>query len=436
MMKLFFTTIFALIFTASAFGAEGGYFMKKPALNPYDAETMRAYEEAKTEDAKLKILADAAQNEKAGAALIFNLAGLLAANGRFEDAAAYYTKALKIEPDFFLAQKNLGMCLINAGKKEEAFKELAKASALAGGSDANVLAAMASISFERGENSAALACLNQALMYEPSNANLLLAKGGALLRLNQSAEAADIFEVILKKDGASAAAWDGLFIARLQNAENARALAVWEAFNKAAPDSAPKRAETAADLSLNLGLYERAKDIYIDALSAGGLSSASKADNVARAFLGAQAYLECVQFCAKAENSASNSDYKAAIVQSRAEALYALGKNAEAQVLCEELLKSGSAKPRTHFLAARIYAQNGEDARAAAAFEAACADDSLALNARLLKARSLINLGDYAGALASLEAAQKISYSENCALLISGIKKNLKAKDDLEKPSR
>ncbi|HTM10272.1 MAG TPA: tetratricopeptide repeat protein [Verrucomicrobiae bacterium] len=56
-----------------------------------------------------------------------NFAGLLAEDGRFDEAIAYYQRALEIDPRFDDARSNLGNALAAQGKTEEAFAQYREA---------------------------------------------------------------------------------------------------------------------------------------------------------------------------------------------------------------------------------------------------------------------------------------------------------------------
>jgi tetratricopeptide (TPR) repeat protein len=56
-----------------------------------------------------------------------NLANAFLSRGRFEDAAAYYTAALRIQPQYALAEYGLGSALANQGRTREAIAHFARA---------------------------------------------------------------------------------------------------------------------------------------------------------------------------------------------------------------------------------------------------------------------------------------------------------------------
>lgn len=128
-----------------------------------------------------------------------NFAGLLAEDGRFDEAIAYYRRALEIDPQFDDARSNLGNALVAQGKIEEAFAQYREALRL----NPNSLIAHHNFALtlaRQGRIDEAIEHYRKALEIEPrfleghNNLGLLLATKG------QYAEAIDHYRKALEID--------------------------------------------------------------------------------------------------------------------------------------------------------------------------------------------------------------------------------------------
>ena len=90
-------------------------------------------------DESIKILSEAAGEKNCSAAIPFTLGNFLYRSGNFEAAAAAYSSALEKMPNFFAARKNLAYSLDRIGKEKQARENFAKALALSGNSDVDIL---------------------------------------------------------------------------------------------------------------------------------------------------------------------------------------------------------------------------------------------------------------------------------------------------------
>ena len=227
-------------------------------------------------DESIKILSEAAGEKNCSAAIPFTLGNFLYRSGNFEAAAAAYSSALEKMPNFFAARKNLAYSLDRIGKEKQARENFAKALALSGNSDVDILLWLAAYAARRSDYSAALSCVEQALIQVPERLDALYAKAFYLFNLDMYSQAAKICEDILNKKFPDAATLKllGKCRAKLQDAAGAIA-----AFSMV-PESDADRKKTqiiCADILFSKQAYFEAAKIYESEGDRERLLEASKA---------------------------------------------------------------------------------------------------------------------------------------------------------------
>jgi tetratricopeptide (TPR) repeat protein len=132
-----------------------------------------------------------------------NLATALQADGKFDEAAAHYRRAIELQPDYAPAYNNLGTALRASGRFDDAIAEYGRALSL------------------RAE-------------YPEAHYNL----ANALTEAGRPAEAADHFRVALQKNPGAADVHNNLGIALMRQGKTEPAIAEFRAALEAEPNSA------------------------------------------------------------------------------------------------------------------------------------------------------------------------------------------------------
>jgi tetratricopeptide (TPR) repeat protein len=117
-----------------------------------------------------------------------NLALVLSRHGRAEDAAAHYTEALRIKPDFAEAHNNFGLLLADRGQGDAAIKQFSEALDLKP-SCAEAHFNLGRIWADRGKTENAIAEYRQALSIKPDYVEAFVNLGNNLADRGQAAEA-------------------------------------------------------------------------------------------------------------------------------------------------------------------------------------------------------------------------------------------------------
>ena len=223
-----------------------------------------------------KILKEAVADGRDGAAVTFNLGNALFRNGDYAGAAKAYSAALSKIPNFFAARKNLAYSLDRLGDGERARENFAKALALSGGSDADILLWLASHYSGKSDWSSALSCVDAALVHAPERAGAEYAKAFYLFNLGRHAEAAKTCERILAKNFPDAAALKLLGKCRAKSGDLPGAIAALSMVPQDDPDF--RSAEILrADIFFSARAYAEAAKIYESLGEDGRLGAAAEA---------------------------------------------------------------------------------------------------------------------------------------------------------------
>lgn len=259
-MKKFLTELLLLAAPLAAL-AQGlvGDMLELPSMHKYEAEVVAKAAKADTPAEARGILLEHADKSWAGAPLFFNLGNACYRLGDYAEAAKHYEASLA-KRKFFHAYKNLGYALSASGKSEEARGAFLRALAISGGSDADILLWLADFHARRGDIGAALAMCDQALVYEPSNGAVCLAKCRFLLELELFAQAEKFSSEMYSKTS------DARYLrlrARAQlGARDYRSAAASIELLKAAGAAEPGDAALLGDLYFTLGDFRGAARVY------------------------------------------------------------------------------------------------------------------------------------------------------------------------------
>jgi tetratricopeptide (TPR) repeat protein len=117
-----------------------------------------------------------------------NLGFVFQAQGKLEEAVALYRQAVTLDPDLLMAHMNLGFGLINLGRADAAEESLRRVIALAPG-HAIALQSLGVIAAQRGDFPDAEAMLRRALELQPDYAEALNNLGSLLMQTRRLPEA-------------------------------------------------------------------------------------------------------------------------------------------------------------------------------------------------------------------------------------------------------
>ena len=139
----------------------------------------------------------------------YNLANLLKAEGRLEEAVSHYRQAIDLEPESAQARNNLANTLQALGRLDEAVRAYGGAMEVRP-NDATIHVNLANVHKEQSALDAAAASYTKALSLDPALDDARLALGEVQRSLGRFDAALATFEALLRRDPRNAAARLGL----------------------------------------------------------------------------------------------------------------------------------------------------------------------------------------------------------------------------------
>jgi Flp pilus assembly protein TadD len=138
-----------------------------------------------------------------------NLAVDLADEGRYSEAIALEQRVLERDPDYAIAQYNIGYCQYRSGRWEEARRNLARAIALSP-ADPEAYVYLGLTEYREGQFAGAATSLRRAVEISPENARYRFTFGLMLKALGDLAGARAEFQTALELDPTLSAAHEQL----------------------------------------------------------------------------------------------------------------------------------------------------------------------------------------------------------------------------------
>lgn len=341
-----------------------------------------------------KILKEAVADGRDGAAVTFNLGNALFRNGDYAGAAEAYSAALSKIPNFFAARKNLAYSLDRLGEGERARENFARALALSGGSDADILLWLAWHYSGKSDWGAALSCVDAALMHAPERAGAEYAKAFYLFNLGRHAEAAKTCERILEKKFPDAAALKLLGKCRAKSGDLPGAVAALSMVPQDDPDF--RSAEILrADIFFSGRAYAEAAKIY-ESLGEGGRLGAA-----AEALARAGEFEKALEVLAKLPDSAGK-------FRSQARALIGLGDAEGAKKSLTACLAEEPDDPYACFELAKLSFAGGDCNLAKILYNRAQKDETYSVAAKV----GLMSVAVKTGALGEAVSIASALYAQ------------------------
>ncbi len=229
--------------------------------NAYEAKVMAKVKEEKSDKLRLEILLEAAKSEKAGAAIFFNTANLAAGLSDFKTALEFYKKALNLEPEFYLAKRNLAFLYYKEEKYEEASAYFAEALRLSNDDVLGISEAFASALISLKRYDEALTILENALIFDGKNLNLMRSKAFCLKETGQYDRLEKYAKYVLNLYPDEAVFWRLLARINLEKNNANSAIANLEALKKINAANAEDMI-LLGDVYLSLNLFSKALDAY------------------------------------------------------------------------------------------------------------------------------------------------------------------------------
>lgn len=383
-------------------------FGNLPTLSARDSQLLKRAEAAESAREKIEILEDAVESSRAVDAAAFALGNAYFSLGEYEKAAAAYEKSLAKLPNFFAARKNLAYARDALGDSEGARKNFLAALALSGGSDSDILFKLAEGYAKAEDWSAALDCINRAILYSSGeNPAAQYARAYYLFKIGRFAESAAACGRVLARNRADSAALCLLGNCRSRLGDFAGA---YSAFSQVPADSPQFGAAqiARADILFSQKCYARAAEIYLERGEKSRAVRAAQAAALSGDFHTAQS------LAAKLPDSPEKRNILA-------RAYIGLGDAAAARKILSEILAENPSDAFACFESAEIAFAEKNYNLAKILYKRAESDEKYFNAARFGSAKTCVKTGDFAQAIALVrslrasnpELAQYIEYLKN-----------------------
>ena len=188
-------------------GSYGFLSGAEPDLRPSEFEILReVIDLMKVNSKAAAAMLVQRKSPDSSAAVDFILANLQFQNGELAGAAASYEEALKKFPDFRRAEKNLGLLRVQMNQLDQAARHLARAIEL-GDRDGRTYGLLGYSYVNLGNDLAAEAAYQNAVLAQPDVKDWQLGLARALLAMDKNKEVAALFAALIEKDPGDATLW-------------------------------------------------------------------------------------------------------------------------------------------------------------------------------------------------------------------------------------
>ena len=346
-------------------------------------------------------------------AMLFNLGSLQFEEGQSTKAMSNFRKALKIQPNFRDAHRNLAIAHVQAGDYKEAEPSLRRAMEL-GSQDGLTMGLLGYCLSQSGRSHDALQAYRMAKLTMPDELQWQLGEATALMDLNELQEAASIYEHVLRVSPERVAIWVNLADVHFRQGQQILAIADLEVARRL------NALDASAILSLghmylNEALTEKAMSCYRQALKDPVPLAFQKFADAVDYLVRYQFWDQASQFVMEIKKVAEydaqiKEDSKAAHQFERAGAMIEieLGDPEAGASRLQSLLKKDPLDGLILITLSEHFVENKETEKALMLLERAALIDEFAVQAQRRRGEILALRGDYSAALDALKNAQAI----------------------------
>ena len=234
----------------------------EPKLSPEEKKVLESVAEnmgKKDRKGAISILSENALTDDSPA-LLFNLASLLFEQGQAPASITNFTKAIKLQPNFRDAHRNIAIAHVQEGDFIKAEPSLRRAIEL-GAQDGLTMGLLGYCLNQSGKPNDALQAYRMAKLTMPKEIQWQVGEATALMKLGSLEKAASIYEGILIDEPKRVGIWVNLANIRMQQGESVRAIADLEAARRLGGLD-PVAMITLGHLYLNEELSDQAMNCY------------------------------------------------------------------------------------------------------------------------------------------------------------------------------
>ncbi|MGH0031995.1 MAG: tetratricopeptide repeat protein [Myxococcota bacterium] len=411
-------------------GSYGFLSGAEPDVNTTELEMLReVIELMKVDTRAAAAMLQGAVGPNSSAAVDFILANLQFQNGDLPGARKNYEGALAKFPDFRRAHKNLGLLLVQSEQFGPATKHLSKAVEL-GDRDGRNFGLLGYCHLQLENVIAAEEAYQSAILQEPEVRDWQVGLAQALLGRGKHDEAAALFDSLLKEKPEDAQIWMlqanayiGLDrpLAAAVNLEAVRALG----------KAQPRTLVLLGDVYMNEGMYDLAKDAYLEAIEKDAQGTGFETSvRAAELLVRTQAWAEAGEILASIGKRYPKleTDDELRVLTLRAKRARATGGDAEAARLLEQVVERDGTRGDALLELAAYHHEKGDAERALLMVERAEKLEAHEYQALLVHAQFRVADGDYAKAAELLRKALEIRNEPRVERFLARVEQAVRAR--------
>lgn len=348
---------------------------------------------------------------ESSASLDFILANLQFQNGQEKEAIATYRSALGKFPDFRRAHKNLALLLIQEGEFRGAVEHLTRALEL-GDRDGRNYGLMGYAYMHLESYLAAETAYRSAILQEPDSRDWQLGLARSLLARREYRPAIALFRSLIEEDPDDASLWllqANAYIGSEQPREAAANIEAARMMGEAQPASLV----LLGDIYMNEGVYELAKEAYLDVIR--GDEAGERFETAYRAaelLVRTQSHAQAREILDTIERRYPGlpSEDELEVLTLEAKVAEAQGREQEAADLFRTIVERDGTRGEALLALAQHYREQGEPERAALMLERAQRLEDFEYRALLSHAQLRVAERDYPKAAELLRSALEIEH--------------------------
>ena len=349
----------------------------------------------------------------ASAVFDFTLGNVYFQNEDLTNAVKYFEAALAKFPDYRRAQKNLAFALVREGDYKNAIKPLTRTISL-GGADGKVFGLLGFAFMSEGRNVSAEGAYQQALVFEPDNADFKLGLVKSAVASANYDRALALLDELIRQFPERDNLWTlqaNIYIQKEQPAKASISLEMLRRIGKATPPNL----YLLGDLYMAQDARDLALTAYLEAIDKDGGQNLAKALRPAQILVGRGAWDDAKKLFAKIRGTGTGLTGADELKLLKLESKVAMagGEGDKAIVTLEQIIQQDPLDAEALLLAGDYYSKNGQREKAEFRYGTAANIQGFEADAFVKHAQLLVQTQKYTQAVEMLRKAQKFKPRDN-----------------------
>lgn len=368
-------------------------------------------------------------NDASSAVFEFTLANLYLQQERYDEAIAFYEKAIQKYPKYRRAHKHLALAYTQKGERIKAIPGLTQVLAL-GGSDVYTYGMLALAYREAEDYLSAESAFRMAILLDPQTVDWKFGLADSLARQHRYPEVVALCDRLIAEDPNRADVWFSQANAYIGLNQPVNAAINYE-FVDHLGQSTPGSLYTLGDIYVNEGLFDTAVDSYIRAIEMKPQEGTDRVIRAAKVLAAHDALADARRLIASVENVQANyigTAQRKDLLKLRARIAVAEGAGEEEIKVLEEIVSLDPLDGEALILLGQHTARAGDFEKAAFYYERAESLEGFEADAKIRHAQLLVRQTKYTEALPLLRRAQDLKPREDVQKFLEQVERLAKAR--------